>query len=278
MWKAPRRGLSSPRFVPLGSTARSACPCCSSRPWLRTATSFASGCTPTCPRPTRSISARARQLASTFRPRTDWCSWWRGGVSGQGHRSRRIGQRLSMSLGVVAALLSLQHLRASRGSPGLAADVLPIAAVLATMRRAQSAEGAAGMAPRLRSFRRRVFAGDGPKLRTSAVRLAASPNERLPLRHSIGPSGPRLRPCIRLLGGLAAFRPRHWGGHLGHPKDLDVSRALGHGDPGVRGETLGAYAKGDVGTTSPPFQCTRPFTLRAPERLRWRSSVAGSAV
>ena len=214
-------GLSSPKFVPLGSTASSACPCCSSRPWLRIATLFASGCTRTCPRPTRSIYARARQLPSMFRPRTVWCSWWRGGALGQGHRSRRIGLCLTMSLGVVAVLLSQQHLRASRGSPGLAADVLPIAVVLATMRRAQSAEGAAGMAPRLRRLRRRV-SRRWLKLRISAVRLRASPSERLPHRRSIGPNGARLRPCIRLLRGLAAFRPRHWGRHLAAGRDSEA--------------------------------------------------------
>ena len=43
-------------------------------------------------------------------------------------------------------------------------------------------------------------------------------------------------------------------------------------------QTCGAIAKGDVGTTSPPFQCTRLSTLQIPKMLRWRSSVAGSAI
>ncbi len=128
---------------------------------------------------------------------------------------------MSMSLGVVAALLTLQHLRASLGSPGLAADVLAIAAVVTTMRRAQSAEGAAAVTPRLRSARRRA-SRRWPKLRTSAVSLVASHSERPPHRRSMGPSGARLRPWIRLQGGLAAFRPRHWGRHLAAGRDSEA--------------------------------------------------------
>ncbi len=157
------------------------------------------------------------------------CSWWRGGVSGHGLRSRRTGQRLSMSLGVVAALLTLQHRRASPWSPGLAADVQAIAAVGTTMRRAQSAEGAAAVTPRLRSARRRA-SRRWPKLRTSAVSLVASHSVRPPHRRSMGPSGARPRPWIRLQGGLAAFHPCHREARLSHPKGLDVVGALGRGD------------------------------------------------
>ena len=76
---------------------------------------------------------------------------------------------MSMSLGVVAALLTLQHLRVSMVRPGLAVDVLTVAAlrtevqarpaigaVVTTMWRAQNAEGAAAETLRLRSIRRRA--------------------------------------------------------------------------------------------------------------------------
>ncbi len=76
---------------------------------------------------------------------------------------------MSMSLGVVAALLTLQHLRVSMARPGLAVDVLTVAALrtevparptigadVTTMRRAQNAEGAAAETLRLRSIRRRA--------------------------------------------------------------------------------------------------------------------------
>ncbi len=116
MRAATWRGSLSPRSCAGRSTASPACPCSTSRPWPRITPSLASGCTPTWLGPTRSISARARQVASTFQPWTDLCSWWRGGGSGRGHRSRSIGQRLSMSLGKDPALLPLQHLGQARSS------------------------------------------------------------------------------------------------------------------------------------------------------------------
>ncbi len=76
---------------------------------------------------------------------------------------------MSMSLGVVAALLTLQHLRVSMVRPGLAVDVLTVAALrtevqarptigadVTMMWRAQNAEGAAAETLRLRGIRRRV--------------------------------------------------------------------------------------------------------------------------
>ena len=76
---------------------------------------------------------------------------------------------MSMSLGVVAALLTLQHLRVSMARPGLAVDVPTVVALrtevqagptigadATTMWRAQNVEGAAAEMLRLRGIHRRV--------------------------------------------------------------------------------------------------------------------------
>ncbi len=76
---------------------------------------------------------------------------------------------MSMSLGVVAALLTLQHLRVSMARPGLAVDVPTVAALRTEVQarptigadvtrrwRAQNVEGAAAEMLRLRGIHRRV--------------------------------------------------------------------------------------------------------------------------